>query len=313
LVYPNSTLASLTQQDNFYSNGVNSVNSSRFNDTFEAVYTREMFGDLPFYVIAGNHDHHSNVDAQIEYSGVDPRWNFPSYYYSHNFSWDASDGSGETRTAELLLVDTVLLCGQSDIQDPATREWTTLRGSELRGPSDELNKALADEQWSWLTERLSNSEADFLWVAGHYPIWSAGSDGTTDLLVNELLPLLAASGAHYFSGHDHMWQHLIETTSGTHMFQAGAGKECCYKDSHLSTVPEGYLQFMISGPQGNGTSIGYDGPSKGHIQGGFGSFVFGDEGVQVSFHDQDGNMLYQPPLVARRSAAQRGSRPRGGA
>jgi hypothetical protein len=199
----------------------------------------------------------------------------------------------------------VLLCGQSDVQDPATGEWRTLPGSELHGPSGERQKELAATQWSWLTERLSSSDADFVWVAGHFPIWSAGKDGTVPLLVRKLLPLLSASGAHYFSGHDHMWQHLVDGPSGTHMFQAGAGKECCYENTHQWTVPEGYLQFMVSGPQGNGTSVGYDGPSKGQLQGGFGSMVFCDESVQVSFHDQDGNYIYQPPPVARRTAAQR--------
>ena len=143
--------------DNFYSDGVTSVNSTRFNDTFEQVYTREQFGDLPFYVIAGNHDWRSSVDAQIAYSGVDPRWNFPSYFYGHNFSWTTSDGQ-ETRTAELLLLDTVLLCGQSDVRDPATGEWQTLKGSELRGPNSAEHRALADDQWQWLTERLASSE-----------------------------------------------------------------------------------------------------------------------------------------------------------
>ena len=77
----------------------------------------------------------------------------------------------------------MLLCGQSDVQDPATGEWRTLPGSELHGPSGERQKELAATQWSWITERLSSSDADFVWVAGHFPIWSAGKDGTVPLLV----------------------------------------------------------------------------------------------------------------------------------
>ena len=71
--------------DNFYTYGINTtdgLNSTRFNDTFEAVYTREMFGDLPFHVIAGNHDWRGTVDAQIEYSAIDSRWNFVGYAYT---------------------------------------------------------------------------------------------------------------------------------------------------------------------------------------------------------------------------------------
>ena len=106
-------------------------------------------------------------------------------------------------------------------------------------------------------------------MTGHYPIYSAGQDGTTSLLVDDLLPLLAAHGAHYLSGHDHMWEHIIDEPTGTHMFLAGAGKECCYYASSILTVPRTYIQFMVSGLKGSGYSVG-DVPNKGDIDGGFG-------------------------------------------
>ena len=80
------------------------------------------------------------------------------------------------------------------------------------------------------------------------------SDGTTALLVAKLLPLLAQYNAHYLCGHDHMWQHIVDP-SGVQMFQAGAGKECCYDDTHMWTVPDGYIKFMLSGSAGSGTSM----------------------------------------------------------
>ena len=42
---------SLLLGDNFYRHGVRSNESSRFQSTFEAVYTQALFPDLPFYVI----------------------------------------------------------------------------------------------------------------------------------------------------------------------------------------------------------------------------------------------------------------------
>ena len=42
--------------DNFYAHGVQKSTSVRFAETFEDVYTPAMFHDLPFYVVAGNHD-----------------------------------------------------------------------------------------------------------------------------------------------------------------------------------------------------------------------------------------------------------------
>ena len=67
--------------DNFYTHGVETNTSSRFRDTFEAVYPPSLFRQLPFYVVAGNHDHRGNVQAQIDYHGS-PRWHFPALYYT---------------------------------------------------------------------------------------------------------------------------------------------------------------------------------------------------------------------------------------
>ena len=47
--------------DNFYTHGVSSSTSSRFNETFEQVYDVQHFGKLPFYVVAGNHDHYGKL------------------------------------------------------------------------------------------------------------------------------------------------------------------------------------------------------------------------------------------------------------
>lgn len=42
-------------------------------DTFESVYTAKSL-KVPWYVLAGNHDHAGSVKAQIDYSHVSDRW-----------------------------------------------------------------------------------------------------------------------------------------------------------------------------------------------------------------------------------------------
>eukprot|EP00931_Biecheleriopsis_adriatica_P017940 TRINITY_DN12701_c3_g1_i1.p1 TRINITY_DN12701_c3_g1~~TRINITY_DN12701_c3_g1_i1.p1 ORF type:complete len:387 (-),score=61.17 TRINITY_DN12701_c3_g1_i1:55-1113(-) len=268
--------------DNFYEDGVASCSSQRFEETFEEVYTADAFNDLPFYVIAGNHDHNGNVNAQVEYKDQSGRWHFPSLWYRMNFTFNSS--SGVLRTLDLLMIDTVNLAGDSsDNCDNCTR----------LGP---LNSLDAELQWEWIESQLRSSTADFLWVAGHYPIFSAGNDGTNDILVKRLLPMLKQHGAHYVDGHDHMLEHI--SYDGVEMFVTGMGRECCYGTKNIATVPSGAIQFMISGDGGQGTAVGPK-PS-GPVQGGFASIEF-DDVVNVVYYNQDGDVLYGAPAVKPRS------------
>ena len=53
--------------DNFYLKGVSDVNDPRFQNTFENVFTGYLKSPgFVFHVLAGNHDHLGNVNAQIE-------------------------------------------------------------------------------------------------------------------------------------------------------------------------------------------------------------------------------------------------------
>jgi acid phosphatase/tartrate-resistant acid phosphatase type 5 len=262
--------------DNFYDQGVSSVNSKRFKQTFENVYADYDFPEgLPFHIIAGNHDHWGNVQAQVDYTKIAPggRWKFPSLWYKLDWAWTSD--SGESRSLDILMIDTVNLAGLSSDE---------CLGCALPEPS---NLTMAADQWSWIEQQLSASTADFLWVAGHYPIYSAGSDGTTGKLVNKLLPLLKKHGAHYISGHDHMVEHII--SDGVHQFLNGMGAECCYSNSNKDTVPDGMIQFIIYGHMG----------SNPHAQSGFTSMQFGDQAVNMTFHKEDGGLLYTYSVPSR--------------
>lgn len=114
---------------------------------------------------------------------------FPSYYYELNFR---IPNTGKTLT--IIMLDTIMLCGNSD----------DYVDEKPRGP---LRAVDANRQLTWLQERLARSKADFLLVAGHYPVWSVSEHGPTECLLQRLHPLLIKYKATaYLCGHDHNLQ-----------------------------------------------------------------------------------------------------------
>lgn len=217
--------------DNFYFDGVRDSTDRRFKETFEDIFSAESLRDVPWYVLAGNHDHSGNVSAQIAYSNSSKRWNFPDYYYSVDFSLG---GGGAAVTVTLLMLDTVLLCGNSD----------DFAGGQPRGPGDSRS---AGKQLHWIRNKLENSRADFLLVAGHYPVWSVSEHGPTDCLVRHLQPLLTQHRVSaYLCGHDHNLQLIQESVGATAYVVSGAGNFMDNSTRHRERVPEGWLRFFYA-------------------------------------------------------------------
>ncbi|KAF8368127.1 hypothetical protein PRIPAC_85956 [Pristionchus pacificus] len=212
--------------DNFYFTGVMSDTDPRFNTTFEDVYRDTA---IPWLTIAGNHDHFGNVQAQISYTSKSKLWYFPSLYYNKVYQ----EGN---ISVEFIMLDTIELCGNSvDVQsgkiwdvikDTIKKKWN---GEKMK-PKDPQK---AEEQWIWLEKTLNNSKADYVFVGGHYPVYSISSHGPTQCLVDRLIPLLKKyKVTAYFSGHDHSLQHL--ESDGITYIVSGAGsrsdQSTAYKD-----------------------------------------------------------------------------------
>ncbi|KAK3270629.1 hypothetical protein CYMTET_20983 [Cymbomonas tetramitiformis] len=252
--------------DNFYDNGIfssvpeNELTLARLNNTFESIYTHPALL-THFYVLAGNHDHYGDVTAQIAYTGLSDYWEFPDLWYT--FTYSVPD---QHTTVQVLMIDTQV----------AQKDWRMMR---LGVFAKRDYTYLYDSQMKWIISTLEESDADWVLVAGHHPVWSVSQHGPTEELVEELIPLFEAHGvALYMNGHDHNMQHHRGTdgTSVAYLTLGNGGGSKIYAGTrHAEDVPEGSLRYYF-----------YDNGGFMHVQ------VHNSSMLTFNFINQTGELLY---------------------
>lgn len=88
---------------------------------------------------------------------------------------------------DLIVIDTTQLAGLPDYS----------QHRPFPQPEGPKYPAVADQWYDWIEEKLSQSTADYIWVAGHYPVYSVCWQGSTLQLIDRLQPLLNKYQAHY--------------------------------------------------------------------------------------------------------------------
>jgi len=271
--------------DNFYSKGVKSEFDSRFQDTFENVFTGEhLQGEDFFRVLVGNHDHYGNVTAQVEYSNHSKRWRMDDLYYSFTETVPATSATAAAQTIEVVMMDTCTICGFDHVIDPATGHHTSSAGDKLPTPVfGSPEKAFADAQVAWLNRTLMSSTADYLILAGHYPVYSVCEHGPTACLISEVKPIIDAAGVQIVvAGHDHCQEYL--EVGATQYHGMGSAHTNDASTAHTGAVPAGSLKWHQPGTDG-----------------GYGMFSIGPDGLTATHWSGKGELVYTAPTIKPRS------------
>ncbi len=179
----------LAPGDLFYPDGVHDVWDGKLRNLFDDIYSPE----LPFYLVAGNHDHRGNLLALKEYSMFNSNFRMPNLFYRI---------PGLPPFLTIVGVDTQLLAKESDF----AREST----DELNLKQHDLLKSSLCENKGW---RI---------IFGHYPLVSKDGHPTV-AESSDFLNRFHKDCPYdvYISGHNHFQEYIKE--DGRHYIIQGAG------------------------------------------------------------------------------------------
>lgn len=202
----------VTVGDNFYPDGVKSVDDPLWTTVFEEMYSGAFWDTQVFFPILGNHDVKGSVAAQIAYSDQSPKWSMPGEYYT---LWKTLP-SGDS--VLFLALDTNAMV-ESGNDDQAQLAWAD---SILNGVGD---------QW--------------VIAIGHHPFATGGSHKPSQKVWEKLMPYFQGRVPLYLSGHNHSTE-LLRTEEG--VFQGvcggGAGRDNAYRVKH---TPQTVAAFSNGG------------------------------------------------------------------
>lgn len=253
--HPNDFVVSVG--DNFYPKGVVSEFDPLWHYSFENIYTAHSL-QCDWYPVFGNHDYHSDVDAQIRYSKISRRWNMPARYYSKEISLNKAKNKED---------EAVKKEPKENKQQAKAKALLVFIDTDPM-----LHEAQAEyvkKQMQWLGQTLSSASEDIKWkiVIGHHPCYTVGPriENYDTLTVRKMLAKTFEDHKVdiYLSGHEHSLQHL-KPEGFTHQFISGAGSELTkvtagVSYSRFQASEHGFMYFAIDEKRLNVRAINYQG------------------------------------------------------
>jgi len=289
--------------DNFYTYGLTSDSvAQRMLNTFDHVYSDPAL-DHTWHAVAGNHDHCGDTSVQIDFTAQSDRWHFPDYFYSFDKTFKTND-SKEIK-ASFIMVDTQLLDHESHLKYNTTYADTTsnLIALDFMGDNSschiqfwhEISRKYAHfDSFVWIENELQRAnDSDFIFLGGHYPVFSVCDHGPTPSLLR-MRPLFEEySVTAFLSGHDHCQSVVQEDPTKPVYVVTGNGMECCYPPISplMKTFPEDWIKFQLHEY------------NSGDQKSGFGSYILNETHARIRMHDDQGNILHQLVKPSRKHSS----------
>ncbi len=197
----NDDVTVLSTGDNFYDNGVKTPHDTRWNSSYEAVYSAQpQLAHAPFLPVLGNHDHLGDALAQVAYTKYSRNWHLPARFNAE------------------LIAERVLL----------VRIDTTPFLTDKSGRAARRRGFRPDPQIAWFKQVMA--EADrlgiYVIVMGHHNMYSGSSCGNkkTKYIRNKIEATLVKHRKRllaYVCGHEHALEHV--RAKGIDHFISGGG------------------------------------------------------------------------------------------
>ncbi len=189
--------------DNFYPDGVISVDDPQWSKSFEDIYSGASL-NIPWFTVFGNHDYRGSIEAQLDYSKKSRRWRTTERYYSFEKTIPNSN-----EKVIFIFLDT------NPFDETLNKKYHS-----------DLSKQDTAAQLKWLENTLTSSNAKWKIIIGHHPLFTTGV--RRDKLLNIRNTFLPFFNKHeidiYFAGHEHDLQYQ-KPEGKTHYFISGAGSE----------------------------------------------------------------------------------------
>lgn len=201
-----------------------------------------------------------------------------------NYTVNVKINNGTKTLIRILMIDTIKLCGNAGYDEDEKKPIFYSKEDEI------ISKQYFEDIENNL-KRLNNTYIPYVFVAGHFPVWSIAEHGPTQCLVEKLRPMLHKyKVSAYLAGHDHNMQFIEDTylNSTVDYVVSGACNFNHRSYNHLNDIPKGSLKFqkILS--------------ARNIFVGGFVFAEANEKKMKINIYNSIGTKLFQKIILPRK-------------